>query len=357
MKKLKVGHVGGRIVYGHLFNDHPRTEVAAICDINRGALEKARRALGLKESQCFQDYDRFLKVDLDIVFIGTPIPFHAEQAIKALESGKHVLSEVTAADSVKDCERLVHTVKRTGMKYMLAENMCYTHFIQEWKKIVQEGNLGRIFYAEGEYMHQIKRLLRNPETGELMWRANRPPIHYCTHSLGPLLMIMDDRVVKATASGREANIMPDVGVGAIDVQVALFETEKNATIKILRSSVIAREPPFHYYVIYGTKGSVENGRLGFPNDVSRGTIYIEGEDEAAREVDWHLSDPNVPEKARRGGHGTSEYYLIRDFISAIENDTEPPIDVVRGVDMTLPGLIAHEAAMRGNVWLEVPHFE
>lgn len=357
MRRLKVGHVGGRTGYAHLFNIHPGTELVAICDIDRGALERSRRALGLKSSQCFQNYDDFLKVDMDIVVIGTPIPFHAEQSIKALESGKHVLSEVTAANTVEDCERLVRTVKKTGMKYMLAENMCYVHFIREWTQMIREGRLGKIYYAEGEYVHQIRHLIRNPETGQLLWRANRPPIHYCSHSLGPLLMMLDDYVVKATASGREANIMPGVGVGTIDMQVAIFETRRGATIKILRSQVVAREPPFHFYTIYGTKGCVENGRLGFRDGVSKGILYIEGEDEVAREVDWQLSDPNAPEEARRGGHGTSEYYLVRDFIDSIVNDTKPPIDVVRGVDMTIPGLIAHEAAMKGNVWLDVPHFE
>ena len=355
MRKLKVGHVGGRTGYAHLFNDHPRTETVAVCDVDPEALEKTRTTLGLKRSQCFQDYDDFLKADLDIVVVGTPIPFHAEQSIKALESGKHVLSEITAANNVNDCERLVQAVKRTGMKYMLAENMCYVHFIQEWKKMIQEGKLGKIYYAEAEYVHQIKRLLKDLETGKLLWRASRPPIHYCSHSLGPLLMMLDDRVIKATASGKGMNIMPGVEIGAIDMQIALFETKKGVTIKLLRSQVVTREPPFHYYTIYGTKGCVEN--TGFRSGAYKGLLYIEGEDKVAREIDCPVSDPNAPEEAKRGGHGTSEYYLIRDFINSIDNDTEPPIDVVRGVDMTLPGLLAQEAVIKGNVWLDVPHFE
>ncbi len=355
--KLKVGHVGGRVGYARLFQAHPKTEVVAVCDVNPLALEKVRKELGLRSSQCYRDYDEFLKVDMDIVVIGTPIPFHAEQSIKAMEAGLHVLSEVTAANTVEDCKRLVETVKRTKMKYMLAENMCYAHFIREWIRIVREGKLGEIYYAEGEYIHKIRHLIRDPKTGKLLWRAQRPPIHYCSHSLGPLLMIVDDYVVKATGSGRKARIMPDVGVGGIDMQVALFETKKGATIKILRSQTVAREPPFHYYSIYGTKGCLENGRLGFKGGVSKGIIYIEGEDKVAREVEWHFSDPHAPKEAWAGGHGTTEYYIVRDFLNSIINDTTPPIDVVKGVDMTIPGLIAHKAAMIGNVWLDVPHFE
>ena len=63
---------------------------------------------------------------------------------------------------------------------------------------------------------------------------------------------------------------------------------------------------------------------------------------------------NAPKEARAGGHGTSEFYLVRDFLKAIETDTDPAIDIVRAMDMTVPGLIAHEAAKKGGVWMDVP---
>lgn len=359
MRKLRVGHVGGRTVYANLFRANPSTEVVAVCDINPEALKRAKERFGLSESQCFRDYDEFLrKTDVDIVVIGTPIPFHAEQSIKALEAGKHVLCEVTAANTIEDCKKLIHAVKRTGMKYMMAENMCYVHFIREWMKIIQSGKLGRIYHAEAEYIHEIRSLLRDPASGKLLWRAYRPPIHYITHSLGPLLMMFDDYIVKATALGTSRYTVPDLDVeGAIDMQVALFETRKGISIKILRSQVVARKPPFHYYVIYGSKGCIEN--IGFRVGREKGVIYIEDEDKSVREIDCPISDPNMSEEEKKtiGMHGTSEYYLVKDFLDAIEHDRKPPIDVVRAVDMTLPGLVAHKAAVKGGVWLTVPHFE
>ena len=361
MGKLRVGLVGLHrgTSYGTQFQNHPKTEVSAGCDIDSNALQEMREGFGLKRSQCFLNYDDFVKEDLDIVFVGSPMPVHAKQTIKALESGKHVLCELTMATNVEDCEKIVETVNRTGMKYMMAENYYYFNYIQEWKKLIQEGKLGRIYYAEAEYVHQIRHLLRDPKTGRLLWRASRPPIHYCAHSLGPVLMLTDDRIVKTTASGKAITMMMDVGLGAIDIQVGLFETQKGSIIKMLRSQVAPREPPIVWYTLYGTKGCVENGRWRHPytRGVSKGVVFIEDEDKEAREVDWHIADPNLPEEARKGGHGTSEYYLIRDFIDSINNDTKPPIDAVKAADITLPGLIAQEAAMKGNVWLDVPHFE
>lgn len=83
---------------------------------------------------------------------------------------------------------------------------------------------------------------------------------------------MNDGIIKATASGRGVNIIPNVGVGAIDMQVALFETQKSVTIKLLRRSVATRRPPVVFYSIYGTRGTIETGRDG-----AEDKLYIEGE--------------------------------------------------------------------------------
>ena len=48
--------------------------------------------------------------------------------------------------------------------------------------------------------------------------------------------------------------------------------------------------------------------------------------------------------------------MVRDFVDAIENNTKPPIDVVRAVDFTIPGILAHESAMAGGAWFDVPLF-
>jgi len=48
--------------------------------------------------------------------------------------------------------------------------------------------------------------------------------------------------------------------------------------------------------------------------------------------------------------------MVRNFIAAVEQNAPPPIDIARGIDFTAPGICAHEAAMRGGVWVDVPLF-
>jgi len=328
MKKWKMGIVGLRRGRGfvNVFDAHPRVEVSALCDIDEDTLAKTGEAFKLSDSCLFKNFDDFVNAPMDIVMIATPISFHAEQTIKSLENGRHVLCEQTAAYTVKECEAIVNTVKKTGRTYMMAENYCYFHYIREWQKIVGSGKLGKIFYAEGEYIHEIIKLLVDSKTGQYYWRHERPPIWYCAHTLGPILLLMNDRIIKGCGLTSGFNKMPEHKdhLGFLDIEVGLFQTEKGAVVKILRSQTASR-PHMVWYSLYGTKGHLENQR-----DRGDGLYYVEKETEKEKlgnPLPCSIIDPKAPEEAKGGGHGTSEYYLIRDFLDAIEKGTRPPIDV------------------------------
>jgi len=240
---------------------------------------------------------------------------------------------------------------------MMAENYCYFHYVRTWRNLIEQGRLGEIFYAEGEYVHEIVDLLVDPGTGKYFWRHERPPIWYCAHCLGPLLTLMDDRIVAAAGSAAGFHRFPDQKdhPGFLDMEVGLFRTAKGALIKILRSQVAPRYPHMVWYCLYGTKGYAENGRAG-----GDGVLFTYDEmspKDGARSVPCPLADPDAPAEAAAGGHGTSEYYMISDFLDAVEHNTRPAIDVVRAMDFTVPGLVAHESAMSDGNWRDVPLFE
>jgi len=364
MKTWQVGlvgcHRGGGLIRS--LAGHPRAEIAALCDLDQQVLAEMGARYQLPDDSLYTRFDDFVNAPVDIVVVATPIEFHADQSIAAMESGKHVLCEQTAAYTIADCERLIETVKRTGQTYMMGENYSYFHYIREWKKMIDQGRLGKIYHAEGEYVHEIVRLLVDPETGERKWRYPRAPIWYCAHSLGPLLMLMDDRVVKATGLTPGKNMYPDEeGIGFLDMETGLFQTEKGAVIKILASQTLKRYGKGGTYMtwhcLYGTKGFVENGRTAGGDTV--GLLYLEDEmteKEGAQAYPCPSIDPNAPEEAKAGGHGTSEYFMVRDFIEACETGKRPIFDVIRSVETTIPGLLAHESAMQGGVWLDVPQY-
>ena len=142
---------------------------------------------------------------------------------------------------------------------MLAENCCYWAHILSWREMWGQGLLGDFMYAEAEYIHDTRYLLSQAD-GSPTWRASMPPIHYCTHSLGPLLKVTGERCV--AASGMSVT----TGTGDLPVrvksgtEVAILQTASGGVIKILVAFGITREPMFHYYSIYGTDGVLETSR-------------------------------------------------------------------------------------------------
>ena len=99
-------------------------KIHAVCDVREEELDGAAERLGAREK--YTDYETMLhNSELDAVVIGTPMPFHAPQAIMALSQNIHVLSEVTAAVSVPECEDLVRAATSSQAIYMMAENYTY----------------------------------------------------------------------------------------------------------------------------------------------------------------------------------------------------------------------------------------
>lgn len=359
-QKLKVGIVG--LQRGHsLVNalaTHPNLEIAAVCDLDEKILAETGDSFKLPDSRRYKDFDQLAASELDVVAIATPIALHAEQTIKALEAGKHVLCEQTQAYSVAECQAIIDAQKRTGRTYMMAENYTYFHYITQWKQRIRDGELGNIFYAEAEYLHEITDLMVDPKTGERRWRYTRPPIYYCAHTLGPLLTLMEDRVVKATGVHSGKTRFPEQeGEGFLDMEVALFQTEKGRVIKILRSQVAPRHPDLVWYCLHGTNGFIENGRTANYGNATRGLFFSTKtmeEKTGAAEIMCDTANPEAPAGARVGAHGTSEFYLVRDFVDALLTGKPAPIDAVRASEFTVPGIIAHESAKQGGVWLDVP---
>ncbi len=79
---------GGGLVSA--FAHTPRAEVAAFCDLDLQLLADLGRGYGVPDGQLYTSYDDLVNAPIDIVVIATPIQYHAEQAIKAVESGKWV---------------------------------------------------------------------------------------------------------------------------------------------------------------------------------------------------------------------------------------------------------------------------
>ncbi|MGQ9553065.1 MAG: Gfo/Idh/MocA family protein [Anaerolineae bacterium] len=349
----RVGLVGLRrgVGLGRVFEAVPDCQLAAICDKDETTLNRVGEQFFPKAKR-FVDYGEMLHDSLDIMIVASPIPVHRDHTVGALEAGCHVLQEVTLAHSIEACRDIVKAVEaHPKQKFMLAENCCYWAHIMSWAEMWKQGMLGNFIYAEAEYVHDIRSLIRNPD-GTLTWRASRPPIVYCTHSLGPLVKITNERPVSVCGLHTGSKMEPELGT-FLDMEVGIIQTASHGVIKILRAQGFVREPMFHYYSIYGTKGTLETSR---PPEMHKTHAYLEQVPHLQNMIQMPITTdvPSAPAAAALGGHGTAEYYMIKDFMDCVRNDTQPPLDVHFAWDLTVTGLCAHESAMNGGQPIIIP---
>ena len=239
---------------------------------------------------------------------------------------------------------------------MLAEDYIWNGWAESIKAKADEGCFGEIVYAEGDYTHDCRDIMLMTDDGYIpyaerdrhpnarkSWRAtDLPPILYTSHTLGPLLHFMEDRVISAVGLSTGSKTAPDLGT--IDLEVGLFETEKGAIIRLTNGFTVAHPMALHYSLC-GTKGSIKMQSAGASN-----FVWFSEQAEPAMSG-W---EPAPEQWLQRADGRKNVEVMTREFVESVKEGTPPPIDVHRSLDFVLPGVMAHESAMQGRVKLEVP---
>ena len=90
--------------------------------------------------------------DIDILDITTANDTHAEIAIAAAKAGKHVLCEKPLALTVKEAAAMLAAVKKAGVVHMVCHNYRRIPAIAQAKKMIDAGDLGKIFHYRARYL-------------------------------------------------------------------------------------------------------------------------------------------------------------------------------------------------------------
>ena len=322
-------------------------KLAAICDNFQHRLDEVSAELGVKG---YADFDEFIQQDFDAVVIAAPFHLHGTFAIKALEAGKHVLSETSTNITLREGARIYELVEKTGLCYMLAENYCYTRFNQEMKRLYEAGEIGEVRYAEGQYNHPIEMHDHLPiAPGIRHWRHQEPPTYYNTHALAPLMYITN--TLPVAVSGQ---IIPQPTKTYYKPGYVILVRMNNGAIFRLYGNVAGHDCG---YSLHGTHGAMET---------VRGHGYFGPEQVRVWHEPWDLKDgqqeereyfPNWVEcadKANATGHGGSDFFTEYKFAEAIRTGVQPYLDAYHGIMMSNVGILAWRSALQGGVFLPVP---
>ena len=356
-KILKVGVVGlirGLGVISTVARDE-NLRITAICDLDQKRIDAAVEKLGdlgVEDLQCFTDFDEMLRdADMDAVFIANFANQHVPFVVRAMDAGKHVISEIPAIYSVKEATILKNAVARhPELKYMVGENCCYWAFIEAWKRMYEEGKFGDVAYAESEYLHAIDwRKMKPEDFPPEHWRFTNPAIRYLTHNLGPLLYIMDDECVSVSCMSADVTYNPYRPHKKNDV--AIFKTAKGAVIRIL-ICFDAYVGCDHNFALIGTRGTIETDKTK-PLDVAHSFARfsdVEGSMDEKIEIPVALSLQGESNE----GHGGADAKMMRAFVDCVLHDKPSPLNVDYAIRISLPGIIAHESSLQGGELMKIP---
>ena len=140
---------------------------------------------------------------LDAVVLATPVPSHAELAVRVLEAGKHCFVEKPLAQSVADAERVVDAQRRSGKVLMVGHLLQYHPGVNKLKEIADSGELGDIRYIYGNRLNLGQ--LRADENA--LWSLGAHDVSVVLHLAGeePYELVGPRRVLHARRGSRTSS--------------------------------------------------------------------------------------------------------------------------------------------------------
>jgi len=151
MNKLRFGIIGwgywGPKIARNLNTVHDAM-VTIVADHDAYRLKAATESLpGVQTTTSAQDVFRS---DVDGVIIATPVQTHYRLAREALVQGKNVLVEKPLTTNVMEAQDLVELAKQERRILMVGHTFVYNPAVNELRRLVQSGDLGKIYRIEAE---------------------------------------------------------------------------------------------------------------------------------------------------------------------------------------------------------------
>jgi predicted dehydrogenase len=390
-----IGIVGAGQFSGHfadLFNRHPGVSGVVVTDLLPERATAQVERLGLDRT--VGSFEEMLTDDgVDAVAIFTQRWTHGPLVVAALRAGKHVYSAVPMAITEEEIAAIIDAVRETGLTYMMGETSFYNPATVFARQQLGAGKFGRVFYSEGDYVHDMDigfydayKFSGGPE-----WKrtASYPPMLYPTHSIGGVLGALPTHAVSVSCIGvkddrNDGVFDKDISMFGNDFSnaIALFELADGGAMRINELRRVGhpsrlRESRFRFF---GTEGSFEQlatisvwqdkDNLEDVTELLATSESMDLDDPSLAEISPALRNSFISGHARihdtarlpaeftgaHNGHEGSHHFLVDDFVTAVNEGTLPPVNAWVAARFTLPGVIAHQSALRGGERLTIPDF-
>ena len=383
-EKIAVGIIGlgvrGMSILKNILVKNPDIELCYVCDVyddRCSAGVKAVEAARGKEPKSSLDYRDVLACsEVRAVFIFTDWASHIRIAIEAMKSGKAVATEVGCAYSLEECWELVHTQESTGMPFMMLENCCFDKNELLVTNMVRKGVMGTVVHCSGSYGHDLRDEIADGYKNRHYRKDNylrRNCENYPTHELGPIAKILNinrgNRMLSLVSFAsksagmrefvrerRPEDYTEDLTYAQGDVVTTIIRCAGGETILLKLDTTLPRRYD-REFIVRGTKANfnqtVQSVFMDGDNEWEKVENVINNLDQYSEYLPpvWK----NMTPEQKKTGHGGMDGITIGEFIAALREGREMPVDVYDAAAWMSVSVLSEQSIATGSV-VAVPDF-
>jgi len=326
---LKVGLIGtGSIAQLHrnAYLQFPdKVKLTAVCDINEKAANEFGTPLNIHD--IYTNAKELLEnADIDAVDICTTHDTHYQIAMDAVDAGKHILLEKPMAIKMDDCREMVKKTDKSGLVFMIGQNLRYLPQSQTVQKMIRNGDLGEIWTVQSfDTMGAIppRSKIKTPPNN-IHWYFNGERsgggslITLSIHSIDLFRYYIGD--IERVIAKKWVN-HPYFSNDAEDKIVAnLFF--KNGAVGYVMSSFTIVSPWFHRYLLFGEEATISSnppiGEINIRQFLAPVMI-------SAKEPDAWIKNKFIPIIPDMEGFASKDPYIneILHFVDCCKNEKDP----------------------------------
>ena len=138
--------------HARVYKELPSTELLAVCDVNAERAQAMAKQYGAK---AYVDSTEMLKdKTIEAVNVCTWSTLLAQEAMKALNAGKHVLVEKPMATTPEQAKLLVETAKKNGLHLSVGFLMRFIPGLQHIRQSVENKKIGELVCVTAKRVSQ-----------------------------------------------------------------------------------------------------------------------------------------------------------------------------------------------------------